>query len=583
MYDITNYDLNLLTHQHCLHYPIKIEILENNAIIDVLHGIISGGSSSINADSDIRRTFNVTVTPTWKHEIKVNEDGIIWLNKDVHLYIGLKDIRTDKHKWYSQGYYVFANSSGTYDIQTNQLSITCNDWIAKLDGTKNGQIGALTTLIPAYEENPETGEPVKYTIIREAMITILAQLGRIKNYLIDDIGEYKAMPDYNPNWQGYRKQNKLWNTVPYDLEFSCGCSVFSILQKLRDLYPNYEMFFDENGVFRCQMIPSCYHDDIVFRDEFLQKILISEGTAVDMLTVRNITEVWGSVINVDYYTESCSYSSGVYTFNLEGYEEEYKNGDKIGVKIPVANPSNAKININSFGNIEIYDENTEAPLEAGIMEAGKIYAFKIKKQRIDKVTYTRAYYLGQWQPHAISVLTDGTTGEDYTTNGITVAKYSKEYFQTIYNCNTVEMNIIPNSPFTVQKIGEVLDPKTDGEYENIDSDLLAASRAHYENWKSSRLTDSITITTHLIPFADVNIKVSYRCQNQDKAHQYIIKSVEHNFDAGQTTLTMMRFYPLYEELLKSAGSHQALSYYSHKELQKYTHEELNKIISGEEF
>ncbi len=583
MYNITNYDLKLLTCQHYLHYPIKIEILENNKIIDVLHGVIHGGSSSINADSDIRRTFNATVIPTWKHEIKVNEDGIIWLNKDVHLYIGLKDIRTDKHKWYSQGYYVFANSSGTYDIQTNQLSITCNDWMAKLDGTKNGQIGALTTLIPAYEENPETGEPVKYTIIREAMITILTQLGRIKNYLIDDIGEYKAMPDYNPNWQEYRKQNELWNTVPYDIELPCGCSVFSILQKLRDLYPNYEMFFDENGVFKCQMIPSCYHDDIVFRDEFLQKILISESTSVDLLTVRNITEVWGSIIEVDYYTESCSYFSGIYTFNLEGYEDEYKNGDKIGVKVPMENPSNAKININSFGNIDIYDENTESPLEAGIMEAGKIYAFKIKKQRIDKVTYTRAYYLGQWQPHAISVLTDGTTGEDYTTNGITVARYSKEYFQTIYNCNTVEMNIIPNSPFVVQKIGEILDVKTGGEYENIDSDLLAASRAHYENWKSSRLTDSITITTHLIPFADVNIKASYRCQNQDKAHQYIIKSVEHNFDAGQTTLTMMRFYPLYEELLKSAGSHNALSYYSHKELQKYTHEELNKIISGEEF
>ena len=146
MIRFTNKDLRLL-YQPNLEYAIKVEVLENNAVIDVLHGIIQGGSSSINADSDIRRTFNATIIPTKKNDIKVNENGLIWINKDVHLYIGLKDIRTDEYIWYTQGFYVFSACSGNFDIQTNQLSLTCNDYMSYLDGTQNGQIGALTTLI----------------------------------------------------------------------------------------------------------------------------------------------------------------------------------------------------------------------------------------------------------------------------------------------------------------------------------------------------------------------------------------------------------------------------------------------------
>ncbi len=584
MYNITNYDLGLLTHQHFLHYPIKIEVLEQDKIIDVLCGVISGGSSSIDANSDIRRTFNVIVVPTWRQEIKVNENGIIWLNKDVHLYIGLKDIRSDEYNWYSQGFYVFANSSGTYDVTTNQLSIECNDWMVKLDGSKNGQIGALTTVIPVYEENPETGEPITYNTIRNAFVSTLTQLGRIKKYLIDDIGEYKAMEPYNDNWKEYREQNPLWNNVPYDLEFSSGTSVLAILQELRDLYPNYEMFFDENGIFVCQMIPSCYDDDIVFTDDFLQKILISENTSVDLLTVRNICEVWGQIIDTDFYTEHCSFVSNCYVCTIDEYEEKYKNGDRIAIRVPASNPENATININSFGQLSIYDENTEQPLKAGIMEPNIVYVFKIKKQYINKQYQARAYYLGHWQAHGMNVLTDGTVGDDYTTtSGETVPRYSKEYFQSVYNCEAVELTIIPNSPFTIQKLGEILDVKTGDDYENITSDSLALSRARYENWKNNRLPDSVTITTHLIPFAEVNIKVSYRCQNQEKPHQYIIKSVNHNFDDGTSTIQMIRFYPLYEELLKMQGSHKALSSYTHKELQKYLHSELPNVINWEEF
>ena len=546
MIRFTNKDLRLL-YQPNLEYAIKVEVLENNAVIDVLHGIIQGGSSSINADSDIRRTCNFTIIPTWENDIKVNENGLIWINKDVHLYIGLKDIRTDEYVWYTQGCFVFASCAGNFDIQTNQLSITCNDYMSYLDGTKNGQIGALTTLIPAYEENEETGEVIKHNIIREAVIKTFTQLGRFKNYFVDDIGEYYAMPEHNKDWKKYREENELWNTIPYDLEFSAGCSVLSILQELVNLYPNYEMFFDENGTFIVQMIPSCYEDDVVFTNDFLQRILISEDSSTDLLTVRNVCEVWGEVIETDFYTESCTYSGNCYTCTVEGYEEKYYNGDIISIKVPSVNLDGATLNINSFGSIPIMDESTEKPITANRIEsANSVYSFKIKKKRVDGNDVIQAYLLGQWQPHAINVLTNGTVGEDYTsTSGVTAKRYSKEYFKTVYNCESIEFTTIPDSPFTIQKLGEIRDIKQGGEFENITSDSLALARAEYENWKNSRLTDSITITTLLIPFADVNIKVEYKPNDVDEVRQYIIKSVNHNFDNGQSTLQLTRFYPLY--------------------------------------
>ena len=131
-------------------------------------------------------------------------------------------------------------------------------------------------------------------------------------------------------------------------------------------------------------------------------------------------------------------------------------------------------------------------------------------------------------------------------------------------------------------MGEIPDIKVSGEFENITSDDLAADRAKWENWKNCRLTDNITITTALLPFLDVNKKVSYKRSDSDREHQYFFSYISHDFSGFTTTITMYRFYPLYDMLLKEAGTHKVLNEYSHGVLSKYTHEELATVISGEE-
>ena len=328
----------------------------------------------------------------------------------------------------------------------------------------------------------------------------------------------------------------------------------------------------------------CYEDDIVIDNSFLQRALISENTTIDMTTVRNICEVWGQVIDADFYSEECSYSNNIYSSTIAGYEEGYYNGDIIALKIPSTNQENAQLNINSFGSIPIMNEATEEPIKVNELKPNNVYAFKIKKKRVDKQDVIKAYLLGQWQVHAINVLTNGKKSGQFVTSydGEEYELYSKEYFQKFYNCERVDMTIIANSPFTIEKLGEIPDIRVSGEYENITSDDLAADRAKWENWKNSRLTDNITITTVLLPFLDVNKKVSYKRSDSDVEHQYIISSISHDFAGFTTTITMYRFYPLYETLLKEAGTHKVLSEFSHGVLSKYTHEQLATVISGEE-
>lgn len=584
---ITQEDLLVvLQHSSDPRLRLNIEVLDaKQKVLDTLNCGLTGGSVSINGESDVRRTANFTIQPTLKDKIKLTENSLLWLNKDIRVSVGLYNPRSKQYKYYPLGWYVYTDTSGTYDATNDNLTINCADFMKKLDGTKNGQLGSLIISFPAYEENETTGEVIKYNIIRNAVIEILEKLARITNHRIDDIGEYKALSEYNENWKQYREENITWNTIPFDQEFSAGCSVLSILTTFRDLYPNYEMFFDmDTNAFICQLKPMCYEDDIILDNSFLQRVLISENTTVDMSTVRNICEVWGQVIEADFYNEVCSYSGNVYTSSISGYNEGYYNGDIIALKIPSTNQAGAKLNINNFGSVPILNEADEAPIKANEMKANQVYAFKVKKKRVDKQDVITAYLLGQWQVHAINVLTNGRKSDKKVTSsdGKEYVLYSKEYFQKFYNCERVDFTIIPNSPFVIEKLGEILDVKVSGEFENITSNDLAADRAKWENWKNSRLTDNITITTALLPFLDVNQKVSYRRSDSDIEHQYIITSVSHDFAGYKTTITMYRFYPLYETMQKERGTHKVLSEYTHGVLSKYTHEELSQIMSEEE-
>lgn len=557
--NITSEDIYLIR-QTSVECFIRINVLnDDGTVLDSLDGIIAGGSVNIDANSDIRRTASFTIVPTYKQEIKVNEASYIWLNRTIKIEVGIKNLRTNEIKWYSQGHYIYTDTSGNFDVNTNTLQVNCADFMALLDGSRNGTLGQIQIVIPAYKEDSNTGAVLEHNFIRDAIIYTVGQLGRISAIQVEDVGEYKGLEAKNPNgYIEYRNANPTWNCVPYDLEFSSGDTVLSILTTLRDLYPNYETFFDINNIFVCQMKPSGYDDDIVLSNDYIQQLLISENTestSNSFSEVKNISEVWGEVIEADYYTESgVTYSNNVYIVPNSAYipsggESRYYNGDKIAFKVPTTNLDNPSMNVQSLGAIPIYDGENLNQLKAGTLIAGRTYTFKIKRTYSDGNYSTRAIFMGQYQPHAMTVLlSQEHHDETYTTNtGVTVELYSPEYFYELYDVSphALTRTINPDSPFTIEKIGSILQVE---KKEQCTTDDLALSQSNYNNFISTRLTDNITITTLLVPFLDVNIKVSYKPYNSDEVNQYIIDSISHDFENGKSTITMHRFYPLYSWL-----------------------------------
>ena len=538
-YAVQELDRDILR-QGDLNYKCRLYVLDKfHNIIDELTGISNFGNYNIDADSTIRRTtsFVLELDNTY-HSKHIEEKIESWVGYDFKMQIGLYDLRKNDYVWYDCGSYAITSANTSYDAATNTLSTDLADWFSKLDGTRNGQVGgAPTILIPNLDEN---GEKVT---IRQATIGVLKDNG-IEKYIVQDVGEFYGTEGI-PNYEEYRKNNPNWNQIPYDLEFNVGCMAGDILTEIRDLYPNNEMYWDIYDTFCFNMMPSCENDPILLDNDFIQEILRgenSESVTYDISSIKNITEVFGKTYDVDAFCESCTVSSNVYTLSIELYED-YQNGEIIAFTAPSDNNESMKIRINDLNSLPIYHEGTTEYISAGTIIKNTVYSVKIAYLDGEYITY----FLGSFQPHAICVLTDGTISDDdyQTQDGNIVKKYSKEYFKAKYNCKNVRFRIEKDNPFTIQRIGEVLDVKSGNEFDNIISDSVAESNALYYNKNASTTNDIVTITTHMIPWLDVNVKVSYKKQQESEEHEYIIKSISNDLGGMSTSITMHRFYPLY--------------------------------------
>lgn len=675
-----------LVRQHIIKIGIRLTITdekgsltdENMKLYGEIEGIVNGGSISLDAGSAVRRTASFTIIPT-KQTVNINEKSLIWLNKNVIVTLWIYDQRTGEigHTW-TMGNFLYNSASSSYDASNNIMTIELSDWMMKLDGTINGQVGGvLTTTIPAYHEDPDTGEPLEYSTIKNAVEAALRSAGltsyiqgqpSLNTYVVDDIGEYYAFPiQGHPewNWQQYRNEHPLWNTVPYDLDFSSGCTVWDIISELINLYPNYDGAYDENGVFRVHLIPSEYEDSYDFMYEDYRDMVISEQIQTDLTNVRNICEVWGETLDADWYAEnvrhadnvsfeyqiwfytdddgthrivlrkliepllgkwvtyedeeifgqyttmdkdwydlnisfsngtlyiysrynnlqwdSSTYPSGAliysctfanwgqmpssrvfidlfktnisnsdYIVPLEGYPKDYRTSTRFGVKFfeDDNSVSGQLMRINDLEALPIIDFSTLQPIGADFFDLDQIHVFQIMNIKTSEDNYIKqVYYVGVAQSHAINVLSNGQTvyrGYRDPDTGRYYDLYSKEYYQHVLNCKNVSITVIEDSPFVVQKLGNRISVKTDGEFSNITSDELALERAEYENWKNSRLTDNVTITTKLMPFVTPYMKIDYKRSGANIRNDYIVQSVSHDFDQGTTTITMYTFYPLYK-------------------------------------
>lgn len=524
-YVITELDKQTLL-QPALEYCFRVTIADNNGNILQVMDDVTPSIYSISTDNQVRRNLDVSI-----QNIK---DVEAWLNLYMRLNfvfeIGVFNYFKGDYIWYPCGTYIITDSSTVYDAENNTLTITLMDWFAKMDGTRNGQVGGAPTIV--VQQKDADGNT---TTIQKALRNFITAEEITDKILIEDIGEFYGQQSTNPDkYEEYRKENPDWNKMPYDLEFSAGDTQASIVTNITDLYPNIQAYYDVYNNFCCNMVPSCVNDSIILDNDFLTKVLAadsSENTTYSLSSIKNVTEVFGKSYEVDRDADDkCEEVNGVFTLTLDKYDA-YTEYQIIAFKPKVTNTDNTQIKINSLPAFPVYNEYSTTSIASGTFIPNEVNTIMLRKKDETWISY----YLGQFQPHALCVLTNNENDK----------KYTKKYFENKFNCKNIIFRVETDSPYTIQKIGEILDVKTGKEFDNIISETVAVQNALYFNQKTSSMNETIEINTKLIPWLDVNFKVEYKKINSSETKQYIIKNISHDLSSCISTITLQRFYPLY--------------------------------------
>ena len=258
----TDYDLVQMNTRNA---KIKVELLNFNfQTISSLEGKTTSGSIEVDANSDIRRTCNLSLVAKDIDENMISEGGELWLDKYIKIYQGIDNPRdNNKTVWWNMGIFLINNPNTVYSAADHTISFEGLDLMAKLTGRRNGQLPAVATLVPA---GSKIADVVKKTI---------TQLGGFYNYIIEDEGL----------------------EVPYDIKMDMGATIYDLLAELRDLYSNWEMFFDVDGVFHWQKIPNGEKEAVVVNFNEIQPLIISDNVNIDFENVKNHIIVYGRLLD----------------------------------------------------------------------------------------------------------------------------------------------------------------------------------------------------------------------------------------------------------------------------------------------
>ena len=258
----TDYDLVQMNTRNA---KIKVELLNFNfQTISSLEGKTTSGSIEVDANSDIRRTCNLSLVAKDIDKNMISEGGELWLDKYIKIYQGIDNPRdNNKTVWWNMGIFLINNPNTVYSAADHTISFEGLDLMAKLTGRRNGQLPAVATLVPA---GSKIADVVKKTI---------TQLGGFYNYIIEDEGL----------------------EVPYDIKMDMGATIYDLLSELRDLYSNWEMFFDVDGVFHWQKIPNGEKEAVVVNFNEIQPLIISDNVDIDFENVKNNIIVYGRLLD----------------------------------------------------------------------------------------------------------------------------------------------------------------------------------------------------------------------------------------------------------------------------------------------
>ena len=413
------YDVTL---QRIRQIDCKIAVLDYDyTLLDEISGITTHISLSVDAESDIRRTANISIN--LKDDISQNQNhafywtagNVYWFNKYIQIYTSIKDVRTGEDVWVNQGIYCINAPSISYDAITNELSFQAVDLVSKMTGMRNGQLQGSITSVPSE------------SVIKNVIETILLEQG-FYNYIL-----------YDPPQR----------TTIEDINIDSGGTAWDLLIQLRDINSNWEMFFDVDGVFHFQEIPNgkvitsestaTYSDLLVTNadenivtnnnqdvlvfttepityeygepiplvdDVIWDKTLISASYDTNFEDVKNYVEVYGKT-HEPSEVASASISGGLIRLVLNKDRDKYTSG-KWCVEFTVGDGIEPYMLSESIYYIYIYDKgNTSSPWfsidirENPIIVGNESYCIKMSVGVLPNIV--TGEYIGYLQPKAYAI------------------------------------------------------------------------------------------------------------------------------------------------------------------------------------
>ena len=469
--NVTGKDIALVNqHSQTRYSMLRVINREKNTVCTITGYYISGGVE-IDETSNIRRTANVTMTV-------FNDDltnlAYLYMNYYIRLYEGIEDNDTMRVTWYLQGTFIINQSSIKFNKDTKTLSFTLSDLMTDLTGDRAGVLHAYSSITKNSQR------------IDDVMKNVLEICG-VTDYDITPICVTRKSFNF---WD--EKQSEKDFLVPYDLEFSTGVTAYDILDKLVNLYPNWEMFFDLDGKFICQRrVTEEDNSYVVMDDKSFKGLIISENISIDWNKVKNVVEVWGK--NGNYYGEAHD-KNPESPFNVAATQELRMVEHKDQV-------------------CDRYKETTE--------EAQKEAENNVDKTK-KEIGVTVATIIKDQISLAVLQSKGGSSAE--------IKKLQDEIDKNKKNLNYLKHNL------------KVYESQVKGVLE-VSGDDMAKEWAEQLLYENCRMQDSITLECIGLPFLNnTGCKISYRSKIDNKVRTYVVKSISHSFDSNTTTINAIRFY-----------------------------------------
>ena len=467
--NIQQQDYNIMSQPYINKY-MKLNILNFDMnVVDEISGNLVSCDVSVNADSDLRRSCSVSLIVV-DSSFDVGSGNRIWLDKFIQPFVGYENIYTGEIQWYNQGIYLINAPSYSYDATNNTLSFSGLDLMSKLTGLRNGALPGVPTVVPQGSS------------VREAIIAAI-KLAGFNKYVVDEC------TNVDGNVQ----------SVPYDIQVDQGGYIFDIIKQLRDILPNYQVYFDVDGVFHYDQIPSGDNDPVLIDDNLWDNVLVAESVSTDFEKVKNYIEVYGKSHAITNYSSNTTVSGTQIRLTLSGYTETA--GNMIGFTLPNNIAGNITIKVNSLTARNLVDSNG-AFITSLDKDVYYVAVFRANN------TYE---FLGHQQAQAI-----------------------------VQDDN-------PDSPFYINgTTGIIREVLYGGDYDNIMSDDLALQRAKLELYWKCRLNDGISLSCIPIPWLDVNILISHAPRQSAQQKQYMIKSFSASYgDVAAMNISAITYYPYY--------------------------------------